>query len=223
MWRGGRVGVVLGLTVSCGSARYGVSETGAPSMTLPAHFAEGEPQDAGVAGRRAASRAPGAPAGTAPGSSPGGTPVAASGRAASAPDPVPLTTANQWEFSLQYSKGTVRVVGVREVVLERPMPTARRVGRFAIELHVGSELVDRVRFDFPLLAADAAPDGLRHPLHGPVRFAPGAETSQRVLVPGSDRATSALVLDRLTGDRVPLAWPPVAIPVRGAADGGRGS
>jgi hypothetical protein len=214
----GRFVVLVGICVSCGSARYGVSDTGAPSVTLPAHFAEGEPQDAGAPRGRHAGTGSGAPPAATRAPAPG-APAATPASPASAPDPAPLTTASQWELSLEYSKGTVRVLGVRPIALEHPVPTARRVGRFAVELRIGAELVDRVRFDFPLLAADSAPDGLRHPLHGPVRFAPGAETSQRVLVPASDRATSAWILDRLTGDTVALRWPPTAPP---AADGGSG-
>ena len=59
-----------------------------------------------------------------------------------------------------------------------------------------------------MLAGDAPPEGKTKPLHDQPRFGPGAETRQRVLVPDSERATTAVLLDRLTGDALPVPWPP---------------
>jgi len=183
------------LCAGCSSARYGANETGAPSLIFPAHFAEGhtgKPEadlDAGV-------RAP-ADAGIRP-----------RFRAGFLPDPEPLVTAHQWQFDFEYDRGKVIVRGARRVDFGRPVATARKMGRFAVELWVGRELVDRVRFDFPLLAADEPPTGPRHPLTESPRFAPGADTRQRVLVPASDRATSARLVDRLTGATLSIPWPP---------------
>jgi hypothetical protein len=102
----------------------------------------------------------------------------------------------------------VRVAGVEKVVLPRPVATARRVGRFAVELWIGRELVDRVRFDFPLLAGEGAPpEGARRPLH-PAPSMGGVESHERVRVPDSDRATYAVLVDRLAGTSQPLEWPP---------------
>jgi hypothetical protein len=195
MRRAFAMGLVVAVSVGCSSARYGASDTGAPSITLPAHFAEGN------TGKSAH-----APAASGPQPPPSAGPPHPD-----APDPdPPLKTAIQWEYRLEYTKGNLRVVGVRRVEMNRPVVTARHLGRFAFELWIGAELVDRVRFDFPLLAADLPPEGVRRPLHDPPRFAPGAETSQRVMVPDSDRATSAVVVDRLTGSRAPVPWPPAA-------------
>jgi hypothetical protein len=91
---------------------------------------------------------------------------------------------------------------------DRPIPAERKIGRFAVELWVGNELVERVRFDFPLLAADPAPDGRKHPLRQTPAFGPGAETSREVLVPASDRATRAVLVDRQSGHTTALPWPP---------------
>jgi hypothetical protein len=117
-------------------------------------------------------------------------------------------TASHWLYRFEYSKGTVRVTKVVRKEFDKPVPTERRVGRFAVELWVGRELVDRVRFDFPLLAADPAPEGRKHALRAPTAFGPGAETSREVLVPASDRATRAVLVDRLDGHSTVLAWPP---------------
>jgi hypothetical protein len=200
--------------VACSSARYSANPQGGPTLTFPAHFAEGE----GSAGKKAHADA-GAPAASAsapsasaePGDPTPGPPapsVATPSTASSPPDPEPLVTADQWEYVLDYVKGRVTVASVRRVHLLQPVPTARRIGRFAVELRIGAELVERVRFDFPLLAADLPPSGPKRPLHEEPRFAPGAETTQTVLVPASDRATKATLIDRLTGDRWPLDWPP---------------
>lgn len=182
------------LVAACSSARYGASETGAPSVTFPARFAEG-------AGDADGGSAPLSDAATAP---------AARAPSSFAPDPVPLTEAIQWEYALDYSKGVLRVRSVRRVELRQAVPTARRMGRFAFEIWIGKELVDRVRFDFPLLAADAPPEGVRRPLHEQARFGPKAETQARILVPASDRATRALIVDRQTGAVTEVPWPPSA-------------
>jgi hypothetical protein len=198
------------MLIACGSARLSATDppqrgasTNADSLdplpetvrmvALPAHFAEGsdQPRDGG---------APAAPSATPPEPKPS---------ASDAPDPdPPLRSASQWEYSLHYAKGDVSVTSVRRVELDRPVLSPRRVGRFAFELWIGKELVERVRFDFPLLAADLPPEGKKRPLRDPPRFSPGADTVARVMVPASDRATSALLVDRLTGKRTPLAWPP---------------
>lgn len=196
--------LVVAVGAGCSSARYGAQETGAPSVILPAHFAEGHtgkpegspPPDGGAAD--------GAVGTSAAATHPGVT--------STLPDPPPLVTKNHWEFFLEYDRGTIRVKQVKPVSTARPVESARRVGRFAIELWIGRELLDRIRFDFPMLAADQleGPEPRnKRPLHAPIQFGPGAQTSQHVLVPASDRATSARLVDRSTGEITPLPWPPV--------------
>src|SRR5215471_7787252 len=90
----------------------------------------------------------------------------------------------------------------------RPLRPPRHMGRFAVELWVGRELVDRVRFDFPLLGADAMPGADHAPIQGEPRFSPGADTRTTVRVPASDRVTAASVVDRLSGGVVAIPWPP---------------
>ncbi|HEX4341189.1 MAG TPA: hypothetical protein VH062_35010 [Polyangiaceae bacterium] len=124
------------------------------------------------------------------------------------PDPTPLVTLHQWDLALHYAKGKVKVDGVKAVELPNPVATPRRMGRFSVELWVGRELVDRVRFDFPLLGADWPPGADTRPVKGAPRFSPGADTVSTVRVPASERATSAVVVDRLTGDVTPIPWPP---------------
>jgi hypothetical protein len=182
------------LASACGGAHYGAGQ-GAPSLVVPMTLAEGntgKPALDADAGAAVSRPGPGA-------------------KHPSPPDPDPIRTERQFRYDLVYEKGAVRVAAVHRVVLERKAPTPRRLGRFAIELWLGKELVDRVRFDFPLLAGDPLPSqkhGSPGSTEQPTRFAPGAVTSQSVLVPDADRATSALLFDRLTGVSTPLAWPP---------------
>jgi hypothetical protein len=89
------------------------------------------------------------------------------------------------------------------------------MGRFAIELWVGEELVERVRFDFPLLASPKESDGT-----SAVGLDAGLVTSQKVLVPASDRARRAVLVDRTNGKEQALPWPPIT-PAATAAAGAR--
>jgi hypothetical protein len=162
-------------------------------LTLPAHFAEREDP------RKAKPVASGEAAGDA---------GASAERQAAPPDPPPLVSRAQWLYRFVYKRGDVTVAHVEKKEFERPVATERRVGRFAVELWVGQELVERVRFDFPLLAADPAPEGRKQSLRATPAFGPGAETSREVAVPASDRATRAVLVDRLNGHTTPLAWPP---------------
>jgi hypothetical protein len=124
------------------------------------------------------------------------------------PDPPPLTTRHQWVIDLAYGKGEVSVRDSRRIALPRPTPTPRMMGRFAVELYVGRELIDRVRFNFPLLGAgDWGDDDARW--DAPPSFERGLSASAAVVIPHSERTTRALIVDRATGREWPLAWPPV--------------
>ncbi len=191
-----------GLLAGCSSARYGAPETGTPSLIFPAHFAEGNTGKGADAGPPTTASAK-APQNQSPDAS-----VPTAKATGTLPDPPPIVTATEWEYSVEYSKGAARVVSVRRLDLAHPTATPRHVGRFAFELWVGKELLDRVRFDFPLLALDTPPDGVRHPLQEQPRFAPGASTSTKILVPASDRATYGVLVDRLTGAKQKIPWPP---------------
>jgi hypothetical protein len=180
---------------ACAAPRNATAEAQGPTLAFPAHFAEGEgdpedtPSDAGVA-----------PDATAPAVEPKGT----------QPDPEPLRVARQWEYEIVYDAGKLRIGSVRAMLFPQPVVTARKMGRYAIELWIGKELVDRIRFDFPLLAAEEPRTSPRRPLKEPPSFAEGAHVSQRVLVPASPRATRAVLVDRATGAEQALPWPPDA-------------
>lgn len=186
------LGTTLAVALSCSGARVGTSDGQGPGLTFPAHFAEGSDQDGGVE-----------------------TPVAQAAdggprpRRPDLPDPEALHLTRHWEYEVVYDRGKIRIAKVTERRFSKPIPTQRRMGRWAIELWIGHELVDRVRFDFPLLG-DEEPRGKRRPLKDPPSFAEGATVARTVLVPASPRATRAELVDRATGERLTLPWPPDA-------------
>jgi hypothetical protein len=91
------------------------------------------------------------------------------------------------------------------------------MGRFAIELYVGKQLLDRVRFDFPLLGADDFAGGSRR-WDSPPSFERNLSTQAAVMIPHSERATRAILVDRATGQAWMLPWP--FVPLAPRADAG---
>ena len=183
-----RVGLVLGLAlfgVSCSSARVGKTDTEQPVRGFPANFAEGD-NDAGAV--------------TAD------EPTAVDGGTRSPPDPPAVSASRQWEYEVMYDHGEVRITDVRSIELDEPVLSARRMGRFAIELWIGSELLERVRFEIPLVEPPRT--GKKRPLHEPPQFGPGLSMTKRLRIPQLERATNARLIDRATGKTTRLPWPP---------------
>jgi hypothetical protein len=121
----------------------------------------------------------------------------------SPPDPTPLVEKGQWVYDLRWSRGEMYLVGTHRVELPGPQKTPRAMGRFALELFEGSVLVERVRFDFPLLgAADTVDAGNRF------SFERKLTTRIGVMFPATSRGTRLELWDRATDTRWPLAWPP---------------
>lgn len=122
------------------------------------------------------------------------------------PDPPASSSSEQVELELVYERGVVTVRSVTPRTFPQPVATARRLGRFAVELWVGEELLERVRFDFPLLGAFREGQDLDD----------GLVTSQKVLVPALERARRAVLVDRSTGKKQELPWPPEPSPAPSA-------
>jgi hypothetical protein len=121
------------------------------------------------------------------------------------PDP-PVTSANRtYRYPVQVTDGTVSVGRPRLVTHTSPVATPRTMGRFALELYVGRELLERVRFDLPLLDAPSPP---RSP-SAPPDFARHASVRVHVELPALERATYAVWVDRATGEKKRIFWPPV--------------
>jgi hypothetical protein len=214
--------VALGVLVfACSGGRTATRTELSPGLVFPHSIAEGHGDGFGPEPPREAS----APASSAPAPSAAATagsesaPPAAASAATVAPsaeysggppDPNPLRLADQWEYELAYDGGKVSVLATRARHFDKPVVSARRIGRFAIELWIAKELVERIRFDFPGLGMEAPPDevGPRHPLYPPASFSKGVHARQTVWVPAAPRARRAVLLDRATGESQPLPWPP---------------
>lgn len=189
----------------CSSARYS-TEPGAPSLVLPAHFAEGQ----GELSARPAPRpsaAPAVPTGSAPVTveSPPLSP-------STAPDPTPLRQAEQVEYELELREGKVTVKAVKAVRLSAPVVTPRRLGRYAIELSIGKELIERVRFDFPGTAADEPETSPKKPLFAPLTLSERAVAHVTLRLPHSPRVRRAVLVDRALNSATEIAWPLPEVP-----------
>lgn len=122
------------------------------------------------------------------------------------PDPPGIATKKQWSFEIEYRDGKVRVRKVEALYLQNPAATARVMGRFAVEFWVGKELLDRVRFEVPLL--DEPSLHRKGALSGP-RFG-DVSTRLRVRLADNPRATFVALVDRSTGAVTRFSWPPQA-------------
>jgi hypothetical protein len=153
---------------------------------------------------------------------PGAAPSAAAPDVAMrAPDPPAVRSSDQFVLTLKYEGGKATVVKVRKVQLAQPRVTPRNTGRFAIEFLSGHTLVERVRFDFPLMGADELA-GMPRQYNAPPRFENRAVVTHDVMVPDSPRFARARLVDRATQRITPIAWPPETDVDAGAtAQGGR--
>jgi hypothetical protein len=129
------------------------------------------------------------------------------------PDPPALVERAQWVFDLRWDRGDVYLVGVHPLELPAAQATPRVMGRFALELFEGPTLLERARFDFPLLGADEPEAG--------VSLSAKLRTRIGVVFPATKRGTRLELVDRATHKRWTLPWPvqddTVASPEAGAA------
>jgi hypothetical protein len=124
------------------------------------------------------------------------------------PDPTPIASKKQWTFDLVAQGGKVTIERARAATAAQPAETARVTGRFALELWVGRELLDRVRFNVPLMG-DEPPEGNRNKLPRP-RFNQNVTTRLTARMADNPRAAYLLLIDRENGATQKLAWPPEA-------------
>ena len=134
------------------------------------------------------------------------------------PDP-PMREEMQWVFDLRYERGDIFFVGVHSLDLGAPQTTPRVMGRFALELFEGPTLIERVRFDFPMLGAgDAQNKGFM----APPSLEKKLTTRIGVMFPETRKGTRLELWDRASNLRYRLPWPPdessARGPVNGAAD-----
>ena len=131
------------------------------------------------------------------------------------PDPTPLVERSQWVYDLRWDRGDVWLLGVHPLELAAPQATPRVMGRFAVELFEGPTLIERVRFDFPLLGVAESDASLA--------FGPKLRSRIGVVFPATKRGTRLELWDRATGRRWSLPWPPQTSEATVAADAGPGS
>ena len=121
------------------------------------------------------------------------------------PDPPALRERMQWVFDLRWDRGEIYLLQVHKIDMGAPHVTPRMMGRFAVELYEGPTLIERARFDFPMLGAPEPADaGWRTP----ARFTPLLKTRIGVVFPATRRGTRLELWDRATNRRWPLPWPP---------------
>lgn len=119
------------------------------------------------------------------------------------PDPPAMTERFQWVYDLRWDRAEVYLLEVHKVDMGGPHVTPRMMGRFALELFEGPTVIERVRFDFPMLGAgdlDASTMA--------ARFEPKLKTRIGVRMPATYRGTKLELWDRATGTRLALPWPP---------------
>jgi hypothetical protein len=170
---------------------------------MPAHFAEGKGEPGAVSSEPTATHAPAAAPSASAAAAPVGPPLLAS----TAPDPTPLRMAEQVEYELELSDGKVHVVSVKAVRLAEPIVTPRRLGRYAVELSIGHELIERLRFDFPGTAADEPQIGPKKPLFAPLTLSARAIAHVSLQLPQSPRVRRAVLVDRGLNTVTELEWP----------------
>jgi len=122
-------------------------------------------------------------------------------------DPPPMHEKLQWVFDLRYDKGDLFLIATHRLDLGAPQNTPRAMGRFALELFEGPTLIERVRFDFPLLGAGDiafADAGLA----APPSFEKKLNTRIGVMFPATSRGTRLELWDRATNKRWTMPWPP---------------
>jgi len=146
-----------------------------------------------------------------------GAPDASSVISKTPPDPPPLSEREQWVFDLRWDRGDVYLLEVHKVDMGAPHVTPRVMGRFALELYEGPTLIERVRFDFPMLGV---PDGPDAGMRTAPRFEPKLRTRIGVLFPATKRGTRLELWDRARDVRMPLPWPPKEGPAGPPPDAG---
>jgi hypothetical protein len=143
-------------------------------------------------------------------------------RAKIPPDPPALSERYQWVFDLRWQRGDVYLLQIHKTDMGSTHPTPRVMGRFALELYEGPTLIERARFDFPMLGTVEERDG---GWRAPPSLQAGLTTRIGVFFPATSRGTRLELWDRSTDRRWPLPWPPQegpAGPTAGAKDASTG-
>ena len=115
------------------------------------------------------------------------------------PDPTPLAADAVFVLSVKFDKGNVTIAKVKHEKLAVKSAVERRMGRFAAELFSGPTLIERVRFDFPLINDDSKSAEV---------YEKGLNVTVDVRIPDSDRPNKLEIWDRATDKRWKFEYPP---------------
>ena len=134
--------------------------------------------------------------------------LAEPGKAGFAPDPPAHATKKQWTLEIAAREGKVSAQRATSFALAQPAGSPRVFGRFALELYVGPELLDRVRFNVPLMGDGPVEHSRKRAYHNP--DTDKVTTSLKIRVADSPRAAYLVLVDRVTDERQRFEWPPPA-------------
>lgn len=129
-------------------------------------------------------------------------------KAGFAPDPPARASKKQWTLEIAARAGKVSAERATSSLLKQPAESPRILGRFALELYVGPELLDRVRFNVPLMGNGPVEHSTRRAYHNP--DTDQVTTSLKVRLADSPRAAYLVLVDRFTEERQRFEWPPSA-------------
>jgi hypothetical protein len=121
------------------------------------------------------------------------------------PDPPAKANTKQWVFQIIAKQGVPSIGKITQVTLKKAEGTARVMGRYALELYVGTEILDRLRFNVPL-GGDGPRPGDDQPGKSRPKFR--ANTKFFVRMADNARASRLRFVDRATGDITVFLWPP---------------
>lgn len=125
-----------------------------------------------------------------------------------APDPPGHASKKQWTLEIAARAGKVSAARATSSLLAQPAESPRVVGRFAIELYIGPELLDRVRFNVPLMGDGPVERSRKRAYHD--SSTDNVTTSLKVRLADSPRAAYLVLVDRVTEERQRFEWPPAA-------------
>ena len=123
-----------------------------------------------------------------------------------APDPPGHASQKQWIFEVTMKGNQVSAARAKPTMLDKPAESPRVLGRFALELWVGRELLDRVRFNVPLMGGEPT-IGNRNRLPKP-RFEENVTAHVSARMADHPRAAYLLLVDRETAISRRSSGPP---------------
>ena len=127
-------------------------------------------------------------------------------KAGFSPDPPARASKKQWTLQIAARAGKVSAERATSSLLKQPAESPRILGRFALELYVGPELLDRVRYNVPLMGNGPVEHSTKRAYHNPDTDL--VTTSLKVRIADNPRAAYLVLVDRFTEERQRFEWPP---------------